>query len=48
MLMNPDRSRVNLYDIPHDPPESSNLAEQHPNVIEQLAKKVLDWRATLQ
>jgi N-acetylgalactosamine-6-sulfatase len=47
LLLNPDRSRVELYDIPRDPTELNNLAKQHPNTVATLAKQVLDWQATL-
>jgi N-acetylgalactosamine-6-sulfatase len=47
LLMNPDRSRVELYDIVNDPTEVDNLANQYPKVAEKLSKKVLAWRKTL-
>ncbi len=47
LLMNPDRSRVELYDIPADPRESDNVAGEHPDVVERLAKLVLEWQKTL-
>ena len=47
LLMNPDRSRAELYDIRADPREMNNLAEKHPEVVERLAKLVLDWQKTL-
>jgi N-acetylgalactosamine-6-sulfatase len=47
LLMNPDRSRVELYDIPADPAEQNNLAAQRPAVVEELAAKVLAWQKTL-
>ncbi|MDQ3622031.1 MAG: sulfatase-like hydrolase/transferase [Verrucomicrobiota bacterium] len=47
LLMNPDRSRVELYDIPRDPMQVSNLANQHAEVVEQLAAKLLAWRKEL-
>ena len=47
LLMNPDRSRVELYDIPRDPMELQNLAAQHPDVVERLATRALEWSATL-
>lgn len=47
LLLNPDRSRVELYDLPRDPTELSNLAEKHPGRVSALAKKALDWQATL-
>jgi arylsulfatase A-like enzyme len=47
LLMNPDRSRVELYDLPRDPTQLSNVAEQHLDRVAALAKMVLDWQATL-
>jgi N-acetylgalactosamine-6-sulfatase len=47
LLMNPDRSRVELYDIPGDPSELSNVAKKHPDIVKRLSKQVLTWQATL-
>ncbi|NND06160.1 MAG: sulfatase-like hydrolase/transferase [Saprospiraceae bacterium] len=47
LLMNPDRSRVELYDIPNDPTELNNLASRKPDIVKDLSEKVLTWQATL-
>lgn len=47
LLMNPDRSRVELYDIPSDPMELNNLAAQYPSVAKKLSEQILKWQATL-
>ncbi len=47
LLMNPDRSRVELYDMPRDPTQMSNLAQAQPQITERLAAKVLEWQKTL-
>ncbi len=47
LLMNPDRSRVQLYDIPHDPSELRNLAEGHPEVAQRLSEALLTWFKSL-
>jgi arylsulfatase A-like enzyme len=47
LLLNPDRSRVELYDIPRDPTQLANAAKDHPDVVERLARKALAWQATL-
>ena len=47
LLMNPDRSRVELYDIPNDPTELGNLAYKYPDVVKRLSEQVLSWQATL-
>jgi arylsulfatase A-like enzyme len=47
LLMNADKSRVELYDIPRDPTQLSNLAEKHPDVVARLSEKLLAWNKTL-
>jgi N-acetylgalactosamine-6-sulfatase len=47
LLLNPDRSRVELYDIPRDPTELANLADKHPEIVERLAAQVLAWQKEL-
>ena len=47
LLMNPDRSRVELYDIPNDPTEMNNLASQQPRIVARLSEQVLAWQKTL-
>jgi hypothetical protein len=45
--MNPDRSRVELYDLVRDPTQLDNLADQYPAVVARLSKRILDWQKTL-
>ena len=47
LLLNPDLSRVELYDIPADPMELSNLAKQYPETVEELSEKAIHWQNTL-
>jgi len=47
LLMNPDRSRVELYNIPADPMELDNQAAAKPDLTEKLAAKLLQWNKTL-
>ncbi|MFN3325601.1 MAG: sulfatase [Bryobacteraceae bacterium] len=47
LLMNPDRSRVELFDIPKDPAEMDNLAARNPKVVAELSSKLLEWQKTL-
>jgi len=47
LLMNPDKSRIELYDIPADPTELDNVADRHSDVVTELSKKVLNWQKTL-
>ena len=43
LLLNPDRSRVELYDVSHDPTELTDRAAQQPEVVERLAAQALTW-----
>lgn len=47
LLMNPDRSRVELYDIPRDPSEVNNRADREPETVRRLASRLLAWQKTL-
>jgi N-acetylgalactosamine-6-sulfatase len=47
LLMNPDRSRVELYEITQDLTQLNNVAQNHPNVVERLAGHVTSWAKTL-
>jgi len=47
LLINPDRSRIELYDVPNDPSELNNLADRQPEVVDRLAKRVFAWQKTL-
>ena len=47
LLMNPDRSRVELYEIKKDLTQLSNVAEHHPDIVARLSEKVLDWQKEL-
>ena len=47
LLMNPDGSRTELYDIPNDSTELENLAWRHPDIVTKLSKQILAWRETL-
>jgi len=40
-------TNVELYDIPRDPGEKANLAEQHPDVVARLLPKLLEWKKAL-
>jgi arylsulfatase A-like enzyme len=47
LLMNPGRSRIELYDITQDPSELQNLADSKPGLTERLSKRLLYWNSTL-
>jgi N-acetylgalactosamine-6-sulfatase len=47
LLMNPDRSRIELYDIPAHATELQNLADREGDVVRQLSERLLAWHATL-
>jgi N-acetylgalactosamine-6-sulfatase len=47
LLMNPDRSRVELYDIPADPSEINNRADREPGVVRDLSARLLRWQSIL-
>lgn len=47
LLINEDRSRAELFDIPADPSELKDLADTQPAVVQRLADQVLAWKRTL-
>ena len=47
LLMNPDRSRIELYDIVRDPTELDNVADGNAEVVKRLSERLLAWRKTL-
>jgi N-acetylgalactosamine-6-sulfatase len=47
LLMNPDRSRIELYEIPKDVMEQNNVAQANPHVVRRLAEKLLAWQSQL-
>ena len=47
LLMNPDRSRVELYDVKKDLTQLNNVVERHPDVVSRLSEKVLAWQKEL-
>ena len=47
LLMNPDRSRVELYDIPADPSELNNLADRNADVVKRMSERLLAWQKSL-
>jgi len=47
LVANKDSSYVELYDMAADPYEKSDLKKKHPDVVQQLLKKLVEWKATL-
>lgn len=47
LLMNPDRSRVELYNIPQDSMELNNQATTQPKQVARMEKQLLAWQKTL-
>jgi arylsulfatase A-like enzyme len=47
LLMDPEGKRVELYDIPNDAGESSNLAAEHPERVRELRARIKAWKSTL-
>ncbi|MBI5774602.1 MAG: sulfatase-like hydrolase/transferase, partial [Verrucomicrobia bacterium] len=47
LLMNPDRSRVELYEIKKDATQLNNVAEKHPGLVASMSEKVLAWAKEL-
>lgn len=43
LLINPDGSNAQLYDLASDPEETLNLAPQHPELVSELSRKLLEW-----
>jgi len=47
LLLDPDGSRAELYDLAADPKEAVSVADRHPEVARALAEKALAWRGSL-
>jgi arylsulfatase A-like enzyme len=47
LYLNPDRSRVELYDMARDPTQLSSVADKHPDVVARLSEQVLGWQKSL-
>ena len=47
LLMNPDRSRVELYDLARDPLEVDNVASAHPDEVELLSASLMAFHRSL-
>lgn len=47
LFAQPDGSRIELYNIPKDPQEKNNVAQQNPDVVARLLPMLLEWKRTL-
>jgi len=47
LIMNADGSDGQLYSMLKDGNETTNVAADHPRVVEELKEKLLKWRAGL-
>jgi len=47
LLMNPDGSRIELYNLTKEPNETANAAEYEKKRVEDMKRKLLDWAKTL-
>ena len=47
LLINPDGSRAQLYNIPKDPMELDNQGPNHPELVTRLSAGLLAWHKTL-
>ena len=47
LMMNPDRSRVELYNLKANPCEVDNMASENPDVVERMSRQLLDWHKAL-
>ena len=47
LMMNPDRSRVELYNLKANPCEVDNLASENPDRAKRMSRQLLAWQQTL-
>lgn len=47
LLMNPDESRIELYDITRDPGEVDNVLYENPKIAERLKNQLIEWQSQL-
>lgn len=46
LLINSDRTCLELYDVKKDPNETTNIAKKYPTLCEKLSDEVIDWYFT--
>lgn len=47
LLVNPDGSKRELYNLKEDIAESENIAKEHPAIAKKLSNEVMDWWKTM-
>lgn len=47
LMMNPDGSRAELYNLKENPCEMDNLANENQKIVKQMSRKLLEWHGTL-
>lgn len=47
LMMNPDGSRVELYNLTKNPCEVDNLANEYPDVVTDMSRELLKWHKTI-
>jgi len=47
LMMNPDRSRVELYNLKENPCEVDNLARENPQIVRRMSRQLLQWHNAL-
>ena len=47
LMMNPDRSRVELYNLKETPCEVDNLAHENPDRVRRMSRQLLGWHKAL-
>jgi len=43
LMMNPDHSRVELYNLKDNPCELDNLAHENPDRVKRMSRQLLEW-----
>jgi hypothetical protein len=47
LMMNPDGSRVELYNLTENPCEVDNLANENPRIVKRMSRELLKWHKTI-
>ena len=47
LLLNPDGSRTELYNLKENPCEVDNLANEYPDLVREMSQTLLEWHKTL-